>query len=267
MNYLLVLAILIIIVLYFVNSNSQPTQGDIQDDSYINEKELKNGFPYPQLSRSFKQLSNGKLPSPLNNLSDILPSGGKELQFTRESNGTNLAKQRLYLPDYYRKDRLSQNPSGTEELRPFITNENESEQSWTDVNVSEHPKFYNSEIQDEITNIGAFFDMNNQYNDKTSIHTDSITSDSCFKDKNDNYFCEDNTRKQLIPPKLISDPDSCYLLNTVGTYKNGNVKNNKDDTKDRVMNGGLFFNNVNASLEKNETWSQPIEIQTGDCSI
>ena len=31
---------------------------------------------------------------------------------------------------------------------------------------------YNSDIKDEITNIGAFFDKNNQYNDKTSINTD-----------------------------------------------------------------------------------------------
>ena len=59
-----------------------------------------------------------------------------------------------------------------------------------------------------------------------------------------NYFCEDNTRKQLIPPKLITNPKSCYALNTIGLYKDGDLKN---DTNDRVINGGIFYNKVNAS--------------------
>ena len=47
----------------------------------------------------------------------------------------------MYLPDFYRKDRLSGNTIGTEELRQFELNNDKSEQSWTDKNVSEHPKF------------------------------------------------------------------------------------------------------------------------------
>ena len=35
-------------------------------------------------------------------------------------------KQRMYLPDYYRKDRLSGNTIGSEELRPFLTDEKKS---------------------------------------------------------------------------------------------------------------------------------------------
>ena len=106
--------------------------------------------------------------------------------------------------------------------------------------------------------------QNNQYNDKTSPQTESITSDSCYTDKFGNYFCEDNTRLQLIPPTLISDPKSCYALNSVGIFKDGNLKN---DINDRVMNGGQFYNGINASQEKNEYWSSPIKIQQGDCTI
>ena len=143
-------------------------------------------------------------------------------------------------------------------------NDSESDSAWTDKNVSKYPKFYNSEITNELTNVGLFFDKNNQYNDKTSPQTESITTDSCYTDKFGNYFCEDNTRLQLIPPKLITDPKSCYALNRVGTFKDGNLKN---DINDRVMNGGNFFNGINASQEKNEYWSSPIKIQQGDCAI
>ena len=69
----------------------------------------------------------------------------------------------MYLPDYYRKDRLSGNTIGSEELRPFLTDEKTSESSWTDKNVSEHPKFYNSDVTDNLTDIGTFFDKNNKY--------------------------------------------------------------------------------------------------------
>ena len=40
-----------------------------------------------------------------------------------------MTKERMYLPDFYRKDRLSGDPSGTEELRKFELNNDKSEQS------------------------------------------------------------------------------------------------------------------------------------------
>ena len=268
MNQLILIIIIIIIFLYLVKPikiNYQPAQEDIQDTKYINKTQLNEDYPYPQISRPFKQLGNGKLPTPMNNLSDILPNGTKELKITKNiQTSDTMGKKRMYLPDYYRKDRLNQNPSGTEELKSFVNKKDEPENAWTDNNVSEHPKFYNSEINDELTNIGSFFDKNNQYNDKTSPQTESITSDSCYTDKFGNYFCEDNTRLQLIPPTLISDPKSCYALNSVGIFKDGNLKN---DINDRVMNGGQFYNGINASQGKNEYWSSPIKIQQGDCTI
>ena len=142
-----------------------------------------------------------------------------------------------------------------------IHDKDKSEDSWTDTNVSEHPKFYNADLKDELTNIGAFFDKNNQYNDTTSSNTESLPSDSCYTDKSGNYYCQDKTRLQLIPPKLITDPDNCYALNDIDNYKENN-----NDTE-RVMNGGLFYNDVNASSKHNENWSDPIKNQIGSCSV
>ncbi len=268
MNQLIYILLAVIIFFYLLKPNEinyQPSQEEIQNENYIDKTQSLKDYPYPQISRSFKQLSNGKLPQPLNNLSELLPSGEKELKLTRNiQTPETMGKQRMYLPDYYRKDRLSQNPEGTEELRPFLSNNDESEDAWTDTNVSEHPKFYNSDLKDEITNIGSFFDKNNQYNDKSSPNTQSLTSDNCYTDKSGNYFCEDNTRLQLIPPKLISDPQKCYALNSVGIYKDNSSNYNSND---RVMNGGIFYNGVNGSYKNNEYWSSPINIQSGDCAI
>jgi hypothetical protein len=263
--FLVFIAILVFVVLFRADVNHNPTQGEIQDLSYVDKTQYIQDYPYPQISRTFKQLGKGQLPFPLSNESEILPSGGKDLRITRTvDTAETMNTKRVYLPDFYRKDRMGKNPSGTEELRPFLNDNNKSESSWTDDNVSEHPKFYNADIKDELTNIGAFFDKNNQYNDITSSNTESLSSDKCYTDKSGNYFCTDNTRLQLIPPKLISDPKSCYALNNVGLYKDNNYQN---DMNDKVMNGGAFYNGIRASNQINETWSSPPEIQVGDCQI
>lgn len=248
----------------YVN-NYEPTQEDIQESTYVDKTKTVADFPYPQISRGIKKLSEGKSPLPLNNDSKFQPNGERDLKFIRRKDTpSNMTKERMYLPDFYRKDRLSGDPSGTEELRKFELNNDKSEQSWTDENVSEHPKFYNADIKNELTNIGAFFDKNNQYNGKTSPKSEPLTSDRCYKDKDGNKFCEDNTRLQLIPPSLISDPQKCYALNSVGMYKDMELTEAKDD---RVINGGMFFNGISASKKNNETYSRPISQQVGSCAF
>lgn len=246
-------------------NNYEPTQEDIQEPTYVDKTQLIKEFPYPQISRGVKKLSEGKSPFPLNNDSEFQPNGERDLKFIRRKDTpSNMTKERMYLPDFYRKDRLSGNPSGTEELRKFELNNDKSEQSWTDENVSEHPKFYNADIKNELTNIGAFFDKNNQYNGKTSPKSEPLTSDRCYKDKDGNTFCEDNTRLQLIPPSLISDPQKCYALNSWGMYKDMQLTEANDD---RVINGGMFFNGISASKKNNETYSRPISQQVGSCAF
>ena len=125
--------------------------------------------------------------------------------------------------------------------------------------VSEHPKFYSAEIKDELTNIGAFFDDKNQYSDKTSSNTNSLTTDSCYIDKNGTEFCEDNTRLQLIPPRTIKNPKRSSALTDIGLYN--------DTSNRKVMNGHKFFENVSGKQGFNESMSKPIETELGSCSF
>ena len=273
MENILIIVVVLIGLYLITNPNTvnqyiddyKPMQEEIQDSTYVDKTQSIRDFPYPQISRGIKRLSKGKSPFPLNNDDKFKPNGERELRFIRRSDvPLNMTRDRMYLPDFYRKDRLSGNTSGTEELRKFELNNDKSESSWADENVSEHPKFYNADIKDELTNIGAFFDKNNQYNGKSSKNSESLTTDRCYKSKNGETFCEDFTRLQNIPPSLIKDPQSCYALNSVGMYKDMDLS---DDRNDRVMNGGMFFNGINASQKRNETYSKPITPQMGDCAI
>ena len=152
----------------------------------------------------------------------------------------------------------------SKELRSFEDNDSESDSAWTDKNVSKYPKFYNSEITNELTNVGLFFDKNNQYNDKISDNTDVLISDSCYESKNGQHFCEDNTRLQNIPPSLITDINKCEILNSIGVYKD---KILKIPSNERTLNGGLFYNEVYASDKINEFPSENLKPLIGDCSI
>ena len=264
MNKLLLgLIVIFFILIFFQSKNAEPTQGEIQTLSYVDKTQSVKNFPYPQISYQFQKLSKGELPHPLNNLKDILPQNNANLTIVRDTPST-MSKGRVYLPDYYRKDRLSQNDIGLEEMRPFVSVDSESESAWTDDNVSEHPRFYTSDVQSDITNIGLFFDKNNQYHDKTSSNTDVLTSDQCYTDKKGTKFCMDNTRLQNIPPSLITDPQSCYALNGIGLYKD---RNTSAFNNNKVFNGGSFFNEVVASENENEIFDKPIEIQSGSCQI
>ena len=264
MNQLLLVFVIVFLLMIFMNNkNYQPSQKDIQTLDYVDKTKAVKDFPYPQISYGIQKLSKGELPKPLNNLDQILPHNNDIINIIRDT-PENMTKQRVYLPDYYRKDRLSSNDIGSEELRSFTMNNDESESSWSDDNVSEHPKFYTSDVKDELTNIGAFFDKNNQYHDKTSSNTNVLTSDNCYTDKNGERFCMDNTRLQLIPPALITDPQSCYALNDIGLYKERKDTYFNDK---KVINGGSFFNSVVASEVSNERFDKPVEIQSGSCQI
>lgn len=287
---ILVILILLGAFFYFNNQEKEePTQGEIQTLEYVEKTKPEaviaetEDFPYPQISRGFKKLGKEAIQKPLNNLKELLPNGSDNITIIRDKPGT-MTKKRVYLPDYYRKDRLGGNDIGNSEVRPFIQNKEESESSWTDSNVSKHPTFYSSDVQNELTNVGMFFDKNNQYNDKSSYNTNVLVSDRCYKSKDGEQFCEDNTRLQNIPPSLITDVNKCYTLNSVGIYKDKSKEFNNytnfsvesiDDEQlgvwsygdDRVINGGNFYNEVFGSKDKNETLSAPLRTLSGDCSF
>ena len=243
-------AVIFLFLLFRPDKSYEPSQEEIQSEEYVDKTKSIQDFPYPQISRTFKRLSHGKSIIPLSDTEGVLPSAQKNLDIVREVGGVDETKTRMYIPDYYRKDRLSGDPDKTEELRPFLMNKDKSENSWTDQNISEHPKFYNSETHDELTNIGSFFDKNNNYADKTSYNTNTLVAERCYTDNSGNKFCEDNTRLQLIPPRRMKDPNNSLTLNTIGPYKNYREPGNND----KVMNGAPYFDNIKGFASHNETF-------------
>tara|TARA_B100000035_G_scaffold262466_1_gene233872 strand:- start:1440 stop:2243 length:804 start_codon:yes stop_codon:yes gene_type:complete len=267
MNQNLILGLILLFALFVYLQNlgkEEPTQYEIQTlDHAMNKDKINNDFPYPQISRGFQKLGNQMISKPLDNLKNILPSGNDSIKIIRDTD-SNIATNRMYLPDHYRKDRLSGDTTSSSELRPFNYNNEESEKSWTDENVSSYPNYYTSDIKDELTNIGMFFDKNNQYNDKTSHNTNVLTSDSCYEINDGQYFCEDNTRLQNIPPSLITDINKCEILNNIGVYKD---KILKIPSNERTLNGGSFYNEVFASDKINEFPSETLKPLFGECIV
>ena len=221
MNHNIILGLLILTILFYIYylGGLEPTQNEIQTLHHASNNAIKyNDLPYPQISKGFTKLGKDIITKPLDNLNKLLPNSNDTIQVIRDS-GNGITKERIYLPDYYRKDRLSENTISSSEFRPFQSNNQESDKAWTDENISKYPQYYTNNIQNELTNIGLFFDKNNQFNDKTSSNANVLPSDTCYKAKNGEYFCEDNTRLQNIPPSLITDINKCEILNNIGVYK------------------------------------------------
>ena len=140
-----VLIVLLLIFLYFYISygnKNEPKQKEIQNLEYIKDKGKEiihidelGEFPTPQLSRGFEKLSR-EIIKPLNNIKEFIPNN-KNPKIIRDT-PDNMTKERIYYPDFFRKDRLSGNDSESKEMRAFINND-EPDNSWTDTNVSEHP--------------------------------------------------------------------------------------------------------------------------------
>ena len=270
------IGLLIVYLLFFYNQDGQElTQMDVQTLESIRDDNGKlveepilgtDGIPYPKISHGFKKLSKGELPAPLNNIKDLLPDGPSVLPIFRQS-ADAMTKKRMYLPDYYRKDTMPMDDIGSEEMRPFVTDEDKPDDAWTDENVSEHPKFYNANMKkDELTNIGSFFDKNNQYNDTTSSNTFPLPSDNCYINKSGDEFCMDNTRLQITPPSLITDPQSYYALNPIGMYKD---YDRISDNTQRVINGGTFYGKVSGAntIGTNETFGTPLQDNVASCQL
>ena len=83
-NYLLIAIGLIILYFIFKPDLSQynPLQEEIQDENYVDKTKSIKDFPYPQISRTFKRLSQGKPILPIDE-DKSLPDGNKELTITK----------------------------------------------------------------------------------------------------------------------------------------------------------------------------------------
>lgn len=163
-------------------------------------------------------------------------------------------------PKFLLKDTLSGNTIGASELSSFHKKEDEPYKSFSDENVSQYPKFYSSDFKNEITNVGDFFNKKNRYSDTTRSTSSAYVDDSCYVDSNNNITCLENTRLQNIPPKNTETYNTCDIISTIGNYK-------INESKESVMNGLSFYDNVFASKDKNETYSPFVDTSIKECFV
>ena len=98
------------------------------------------GLPYPQISRDIQRLSTGDTPRPMNSYYESsAPQSFRQVR--GKDTPDTMVQNRIYIPDYYRKDTMSPNNIGTTEYgTPYMDGNNAP---WSDTSFSEHPSFYN----------------------------------------------------------------------------------------------------------------------------
>ena len=109
--------------------------------------------------------------------------------------------------------------------------------AWTEDHVSKNTKYYTSDITDEKTDTGMFFNKNNEFVDITSYKSKDVISDKCFYE-NGVLNCQFNDKLQNIPPSLIEDPESNPLLLSIGDDKN--INTNKLSEEVFSFNGNSY---------------------------
>jgi hypothetical protein len=218
-------------------------------------------FPVPQTTTLSKSLS----PNVPEDLS-IITQGAtiNNSPIVIETRNTGLPENERYFPKYYRKDNISGNTNGTGEYHLAEVSNLNSSYSWSDQNVSQYPTYYTSEFKDNLTNVGAFFDKNNQFVDTTKPRSVANVDDVCYTSKEGEKVCLDNKHLQNIPPSLIDDVNSCGFLNSIGLLEFSNMVN---ETGERVNNGGLLYDNVRGSKKYNEVYSKPLQPELLTCQL
>ena len=264
LEYIIFFALLLIVGSQLIMNNTNL----LGVNNNKNNKVDLGDFPRPQISRGYQQLSKNLVNNPLYNR-NFKNLKNNDINIIRSNNVANDKNPIYYKPDYYKKDFISPNPLGSTEYTFAEFDGEKTTNAWTDNNVSQHPAFYRSEIENEQTNIGRFFDVNNRFNDKTSVNSTNNLPDRCFLDKDDKIVCNFNDKLQNIPPSLIDKKDKVNFLNRIGTNDKGLYKDINESeidvvngnnyvtyayNEEREMNGAEVFEGVYGSSESNESF-------------
>ena len=218
-------------------------------------------FPIPQSTTTSKSLSTN-YPEDLSIITNGATIPNKDtINIVRSA---NKPLQESHFPEYYRKDNLSGNTIDTSEYKFAEVDNLKSSHAWSDENVSQYPNYYTSQLKDEITNTGAFFDVNNNFVDTTKPRSTANVGDICFVSKEGEKVCLDNKNQHNVPPSLISDKSNCGFLNSIGLLEFSNLVN---ESKERVNNGGYLYGSVKGSKKHNEVYSEPIQQPVLQCQI
>lgn len=231
-----------------------------------NDFPVSNDFVFPKPSYGFSPVSETKPHNPLYE-GEIKKPSDKNITIIRSSNLDNDNNPIYYKPDFYKSDFIDENPIGSTEysLANFdskLTTIN----AWEDQNISQHPKFYRSEITDEKTNLGKFFDENLRFHDRLSNYSTSNLPDRCMLDNN-NIVCDFNNKLQNIPPSLIQNNIKNDVFNKVSIGNklmnisdlsissiSGNNYSTYSYENEKPMNGGEIYKGVNPSNSTNESY-------------
>jgi len=218
-------------------------------------------FPIPQTTTKSKTLTTN-YPENLSIITNgaTLPANNVISMVRSKETPTNES----HFPQYYRKDNMSGSTIDTTEYAYAETDNLKSSHAWSDKNVSQYPGYYTSQIKNDITNVGAFFDVNNQFVDVTKPRSTANVGDVCFVSREGVKVCLDNKSINNIPPSLISDKRNCGFLNSMGLLEFSNLIY---EDKERVNNGGFLYDKVKGSKKNNETYSEPIKQPVMSCQI
>jgi len=218
-------------------------------------------FPIPQSSTISKSLSTN-FPEDLSIITNGASIPNKDTITIVRSTTDDLNES--HFPEYYRKDNLSGNTIDTSEYKFAEVDNLKSSNAWSDENVSQYPNYYTSQIKDELTNVGAFFDVNNNFVDTTKPRSTANVGDVCFVSKEGEKVCLDNDKLHNIPPSLVGDKSNCAFLNSIGLLE---YSNTIYEDKERVINGGFLYGNVKGSKKYNEVYSEPIKQEVLTCQV
>lgn len=109
--------------------------------------------------------------------------------------------------------------------------------AWTDENISKNTKYYTSDIKDEKTDVGQFFNKNKEFVDITSHKSKDVIPEKCFLE-NGVLNCQFNNKLQNIPPRLIENPEVNPVLLSIGDDKN--INTNKISANTYSFNGNTY---------------------------
>jgi hypothetical protein len=214
----------------------------------------KPDFPIPALSDISQQLTKMK-----NTVLKTVGLEQKPLYIVRNKGLHNVVR----LPNPTNEiETVSANPVGSTEYS--FVGENTGK-AWSEVNVSQHPKNYTSNVKDELTNVGNFFNEKVRFNDITSPNAINNLPDRCFLNQDDEILCNFNNRLHNIPPKLsennqVTQSIGKDITKSVMSENIMSIQNNPHQVwkydNDKVMNGGELYGNVIGSSSINEDFLQ-----------
>lgn len=132
--------------------------------------------------------------------------------------------------------------------------------AWTENTVEKNPKHHTASIDGEKTDIGGFFDKDNQYIDYKK--SKEKLPDRCFME-NDEVICKFNNKVENPPPTLIEDKENNPVLKSIGDDSNieTNIISSKnivfgksnhnvwESENERPINGGKYFDEVTGYSE------------------